>query len=116
MKRLLIVDDERRITDLYQRLFEAAGMKVFSANTAERASFLLFSEPVDLVLLDINMPLIDGKAVYDVIQEFDPEKKVIVISVYPIKRQKELIPNALDYYDKSEGAIGLLEKVKAILA
>lgn len=37
--------------------------------------------------------------------------KIIVISVYPIEQQREMIPEAYDYHDKSQGFLILMEKI-----
>ena len=116
MKKVLIIDDEQRISDIYLRLLASAGLSVRCANNAQLATSILVREEIDLVLLDIKMPVIDGKTMFEIIEEYDPNIKIIVSSVYPIEKQKELVPHAVDYYDKSEGSSKLLEKVKNVLA
>ena len=116
MKKVLIIDDEKRILDIYLRILSPAGVAVRGASNAQTATGILVSENIDLVLLDIKMPVIDGKTMFEIIEEYDPDIKVIVSSVYPIERQKQLVPRAEDYYDKAEGPSKLLEKVKHMLA
>ena len=111
MKKILIIDDEDRIRDIYSRLFVQAGIIVRRAKNATEATNIMIREDIDLILLDIKMDGIDGKALFDFIKEYNPEGKVIISSVYPIEKQRRLIPLALDYYDKSEGPVTLLEKV-----
>lgn len=112
MKKVLIIEDEQRIVDIYVRLLVSAGFIVRFANTAQRATNILVCEEIDLVLLDIKMPGISGQTIFEIIEEYDPNIKVIVSSVYPIEKQKELIPRAYNYYDKSEGSMNLLAKVQ----
>ncbi len=114
-KKILIVDDEPKIRDIYIRLFVEAGLVVRVASSAREATNIMIREKIDVVLLDINMPEVDGKTMYEVIQEFDPSLKVIIVSAYPEHTQRELIPDAGDYFDKSEGALRLLEKVTGVL-
>ena len=111
MKKILIIDDEDRIRDIYSRLFVQAGIIVRGAKDATQATNIMIREDIDLILLDIRMAIIDGRTMFDIIKEYDPSGKVIVSSVYPIEKQRELIPRALDYYDKSDGPLKLLEKV-----
>ncbi len=115
MNKILIVDDEEKIRDVYLRLLVQAGFIVRSASNAQQATNILVREPIDLVLLDIKMPRIDGRDVFEVIESNHPEAKVIISSVYPIEKQKEMIPNAVNYYDKSEWPLRLLEKVNQAL-
>lgn len=111
MRRVLIIDDEEKIRDIYCRLFVQAGILVRRAKNAVEATNLMLREDMDLILLDIKMARVDGRVMYEVIREYKPNQKVIVSSVYPIEKQRELIPSAWDYYDKSEGPLKLLEKV-----
>lgn len=111
MKKILIIDDEEKIRELYIRVLVEEGFIVRQASDAKRAFNLMIREPMDLILLDIKMPEINGKTMMEVIQEFDPNLKVIVTSVYPIDRQKEMIPGALNYHDKSDGLVLLLLKI-----
>lgn len=117
MINILIIDDEQRIRNSFQQVFAAAGRNVFqvlTAGHAEEATEILLREDIDLVLLDIRMPRINGRVMYDVIKDFGRNVKVIVTSVYPIEEQKKMIPYATDYYDKSHGPIKLLEKATGV--
>ena len=116
MKKILIVDDEQRVRELYVRALGEEGYSVRDAADARKAFNIITREEVDLVLLDIKLPEIDGKAMMDVIREFDFNLKVIVTSVYPIEKQKQMIPDAKSYYDKSQGLSCLLEKINEVLA
>ncbi len=59
-ERILIVDDLAENRDLLQRRLEREGYTVLGAEDGERALSLLAREPVDLVLLDLMMPGLDG--------------------------------------------------------
>ncbi|MBL8013200.1 MAG: response regulator [Candidatus Omnitrophica bacterium] len=111
MRKILIIDDEDRIRDIYCRLFVQAGIVVRRAKNAVEATNMMIREDMDLILLDLKMSVVDGRTMFDVIREYNPSQKVIVSSVYPVEKQRELIPSAVDYYDKSEGPVKLLEKV-----
>ena len=117
-KNILIIDDEQRIREIYTRLFHAIGstiFKVFEASNAQEAKEIMIRERLDLILLDIKMPRIDGIQMFEVIKEHNPRMEIVVASVYPIEKQKKLIPFADSYYDKSEGPLKLLEKVTSRL-
>jgi two-component system, response regulator, stage 0 sporulation protein F len=111
MKKILIIDDEERIRDIYVRLFVQAGIIVRRAKDAQQATNIIVREDIDLILLDIKMPMVDGRTMFEIIEEYNPRAKVIVSSVYPIEKQRKMVPRAIDYYDKSEGPLRLLEKV-----
>lgn len=62
MKTILVVDDDRMILRLAQEALkgEAAGYAVRTARNGEEALKIIQSEPVDLVLTDLKMPVMDG--------------------------------------------------------
>ena len=86
-KRILLVDDEEGIQLLYREEFEEEGYEVLSAYTGEEALALFAKEPVDLVILDINMPGINGIEVLRRLKEIDPDLPVILSSAYPEYKQ-----------------------------
>ena len=110
-KKVLIIDDEPRIRAIYIRMCLEAGLVAHWAANAHEATNILIREKIDLILLDIYIPGIDGKTMFEVIQEYDPSLKVIISSVYPLHVQKHMIPQAYDYYDKSYGLSMLLDKI-----
>jgi len=59
MKDILIVDDSKTSLKILKRILEDE-YKVYSANSAELALEILERKLIDLVLMDINMPDIDG--------------------------------------------------------
>lgn len=113
MSKILIVDDEKKIRDIYRKLLTLEGYDVFEAEDVPAATrFLVNDEGIKLVLLDINIPQVDGGILYRLIRMLDAKIKVIVTSAYPLEDQKQKIIKADDYYDKSQGMDLLLEKVK----
>ncbi len=115
MKKILIIDDEIKVRKIYSKFLTTEGFKVFEARDADTANEVLKKEDIDLVLLDIKMPEVDGSIMYEVMQLFHREVKIIVASVFPVDEQKRLIFGATDYYDKSEGIETLLTKIKKAL-
>lgn len=115
MKTILIVDDEKKIRSVYGKTFCREGFNVLKAENAEDAHDLLLKNNIDLVLLDINMPKVDGAVLYQIIEAFIPKTKVIVTSVYPLEDQKALVQGAMDYFDKSDCIRNLIEKSRAAL-
>lgn len=115
MKRILIIDDEKRIGAAYRLLLSEEEFEVKYASSAQEATNFLIREYFDLVLLDINMPGVDGKIMYEVIREFDRHMKVIVSSVYPIEEQVQSILGACAYHNKSQGIDILMMKIKVAL-
>lgn len=62
------------------------------------------------------MPDLQGDELNQVIQVFHYKTRVIVCSVLPIEEQSRRIPDAVDYYDKSESFSSLMHKINAVLS
>ena len=78
MKRILVVDDDKKIRDMYTRFLSSKGFVVQAAASTEEAHQTLIKDPADLVLLDIKMPGSDGSVLYDLVRTFHRRTKVIV--------------------------------------
>src|SRR5205809_3631858 len=77
---VLVVDDDPAIRGSLRQVLEHAGHSVSEAATGDRALEMLEASPVDAVLLDINMPGIDGLDALVRIREMAPDTGVIVVS------------------------------------
>ncbi len=115
MKRILIIDDEQRIGQLYVMLLSEEGFEVKHASSAREETNLLIRGHFDLILLDINMPEVNGKVMYEVIREYDRHMKVIVSSVHSIEEQVRSVLGAFAYHSKTQGVNILVAKIKDAL-
>ena len=115
MKKILILDDEERIREILRKSLTNEGYEVIETSNAIAAHEILKNKNIDLILLDIKMPKVSGSVMFDVIEQFYTNLKVIVTSVYPLDVQKRAVPRACDYYDKSQGVEVLLLKIKTAL-
>jgi len=112
---ILIVDDEEKIRSVFCKIMQRQGYHVIEAASAGEAYDLLLKNPVDLVLLDINMMDVDGSVLYEIVRVFCGKSKIIVSSVYSLEDQKRLIKGAADYYDKSDSLQVLIRKVNRLM-
>lgn len=115
MNRILIVDDERPIAHLIEMNLTHAGYLCRCAYDGEEALFLVDSEPFDLILLDIMLPLIDG---YDLLEYIRPlGVPVIFLTAKSDVRDKVrgLKLGADDYLTKPFEIIELLARVETVL-
>lgn len=86
-KRILLVDDEEGIQLLYREEFEEDGYEVIAAYNGEEALGKFSQEPPDLVILDINMPGMNGIEVLRRMKEINPNLPVILSSAYQEYKQ-----------------------------
>ncbi len=70
--RGLVVDDEKSIVQLAVKVLENLGVEAQAAQDGDEAWRLIQSEPYDLIILDIKMPGMDGRQVYERILSQDP--------------------------------------------
>ena len=121
MTKVMIVEDDPTLRDIYTTRFGAEGYTVVSASDGEAALSTAVKERPDLILLDIMMPKISGFDVLDILRATPETKdtKIIVMSALSqtadIEKGKSLGANA--YLVKSQVTLSeVVEKVKAILA
>ncbi len=79
-KTVLIVDDDETIRDYFERALKE--YKVLKASSGEEALEIIQKERIDLVLLDIRMPGIDGIETLKRIREINKHIQVIMLSAY----------------------------------
>lgn len=116
MKKILLVDDEPKIRSTYRRLLADEGYDIVEAENGEAATLLLMTHrDIDLVLLDINMPVVDGPTLRDLWNLYNPGIPVIIMSVYALENQRLLVADAADYHDKADGPTVLSKKIRRAL-
>lgn len=79
-KTILIVDDEEDVRILLGKFFERKGYKVFLAESGERAIEITKSEQCSAVLLDINMPGLDGIETLERLMKINPRIGVVMVT------------------------------------
>ncbi|MBI5179948.1 MAG: sigma-54-dependent Fis family transcriptional regulator, partial [Nitrospirae bacterium] len=76
IKKILIVDDEKNITDVLATILISLGYSVSTASDGEEALSILKKEYYELVITDIKMPQMDGLSL---LKEINKLKKDIII-------------------------------------
>jgi len=99
-KRILLVDDDPTVRDSLNDVLMAEGYAVIPAENGQQALDLAKKLPVDLVLLDLNMPIKNG---WDTFERFTADHPFIPIIIVTAR------PNQL-FTALSAGAGALLEK------
>ncbi len=113
--KVLLVDDDPGLRRIYSRALAAEGFQVLEAAGGDEAVADFSRDDFDIILLDIRMSSADSKALALALRRFHPRAKIIVSSCYPKDSQKEMVPSADDYFDKTEGSKALLLKIKNFL-
>ncbi len=82
MKRVLVVDDERKMRRVLQMLLEQMGLESTPAESGEEALTAFQQEKFDLVLTDLRMPGMGGMAWIERLRQLDSEVPLIVLTAY----------------------------------
>jgi len=112
---VLVVDDEKSLRDFIQRNLEIRGYRVWTAGNGLEALAIFDQEYVNLVILDVMMPNMDGLEALRKIRE-QSTVPVIVLSALGEERDKVNALNlgADDYLTKPFGVNELLARVRAV--
>ena len=79
MARILVVDDELDVVRRVVRTLEARGHSVEVARDGETALAMIAANPPELVVLDVNLPRIDGMEVCSKIKHDPATKSILVV-------------------------------------
>ena len=82
MKKILVVDDEANIRELYKEEFEDMGFEVVVVSDGSEALTALDKAKFDLVTLDMRMPDVDGIETLRKMKEKDSTLPVIICTAY----------------------------------
>jgi len=116
--RLLLVDDEERFLETTKRLLEKRGVEALTATDALDALTILDAQRVDVVVLDVKMPGLDGVEVLRKIKQEQPLVEVIMLTGHASVESAiaGLKLGAFDYLMKPCDISALLEKVNQAYA
>ncbi|HBG82059.1 TPA: response regulator [candidate division CPR2 bacterium] len=108
-EKILVVDDDKGLCQLYKLTMEQEGYEVFTANQGEEGLSRALEIKPDLILLDIMMPMIHGLNVLDILKATPETKdlKVIVLSALSDEETKNKAREfgASDYIVKSQSTM-----------
>lgn len=108
-QKILLIEDDETLAQMYQLKFQAAGYKVDVAHSGQAGLEHLKAKPVDLVLLDILLPKYNG---FQVLKEIRKTKKLAQIPVIILTNLVEADVNMSRELAVSLGVIGYLVKSK----
>ncbi len=83
---ILLVDDEERVIDIAEKILKKMGYEVYAARSGEEAVSIYKAKAneIDLVILDVIMPGMNGAETYDQIKAIDSGAKVLLSSGYSV--------------------------------
>jgi two-component system response regulator (stage 0 sporulation protein F) len=115
MKKILVADDEMSIRLLYSEELKEEGYEVYLAANGREALEIVEKVPLDLVILDIKMPEMDGIEALRQIKERQPDLPVLLSTAYGEYRQDFATWASDEYLVKSSDLEDLKAAVKRYL-
>lgn len=116
---VLVADDEELVRSATHRVLEHAGLQVVSAADGEEAVRLFTAEPsrFDVVILDLDMPGLNGEEVLERLRELDPGARVLISSGYLDQVREDALRGAgIDgILDKPYDSLTLLRAVANVI-
>lgn len=114
---ILIADDHPQVLKLFKHLLTEGGYSVTAVDSGAEALQILDSQPVDLLVLDLEMPQTDGFDILRTMREQRPGLRVLVISGYmngAMLKASEFL-GATATLKKTEAPAKLIETVDRLL-
>jgi len=113
-KRILVVDDEADVLEIIKDRLESHGYEVATLTHGQQCIEFLKKDSVDLILLDIEMPEMNGMEVLEIVHRDYPHIPVIILSATTTRATARgtLEKGAVDYILKPFSPVELMEKVR----
>lgn len=100
-KKVLIVEDEKMLSDALAYKLVNSGFEVFTAENGEQGLEMAVSEKPDIILMDLLMPIMDGKTMLRKLREF-PQFKTIPVVVLTNAGDVHSMMETRTYYNANE--------------
>lgn len=117
MFHILVVDDDKHIRMLISAILQNANYTVSTATNGEEALEVMDREHIDLVVLDIMMPKMDGYEFTKLIRETNSALPILMVTAkhLPADEKKGFLVGTDDYITKPIDEEKLLMRIKALL-
>lgn len=117
MFRILVVDDNKHTRRLFKAVLESENYKVFTAENGEDALRVMDEQHIDLVVLDVMMPKMDGYEFTKLLRENNNSLPILMVSAkqLPADKKKGFLVGTDDYMTKPVDEDEMLLRIKALL-
>ncbi len=117
MFHILVVDDDKNTRLLLKAVLESEGYTVYAAVNGEEALTVMDQQHIDLVVLDIMMPKMDGYEFTKTLREAQNNLPILMVSAkqLPADKKKGFLVGTDDYMTKPIDEEEMLLRIKALL-
>ena len=117
MFQIMVVDDDKNTRMLLKAVLEAENYTVFTAENGEDALSVMDANHIDLVVLDIMMPMMDGYTFTKALRESNNNLPILMVSAKQLPSDKKhgFLVGTDDYMTKPIDEEEMLWRIKALL-
>ena len=117
MFQILIVDDDKNVRRFLSLVLSSAGYKTFGANSTKEALHTMEKQGIDLIILDIMLPGMDGYAFAELLRECNNDIPILMLSAkhLPQDIKQGFLSGTDDYMTKPVDEEEMLLRIKALL-
>jgi two-component system response regulator (stage 0 sporulation protein F) len=113
---ILVVDDDKKITMGLQGFFTALGYDMLTALDGNEALKIIDSVTLDLILLDVRMPGVDGIQILKHVRKDKPKTKVIIMTAYDEEVKGEIEKIGIDgFFAKPIDVAQLIARIRYVI-
>ncbi len=113
---ILVVDDEKEVTMSLKGFFTALGHDMLTALNGKEALQVIDTIALDLILLDVRMPGVDGIQILKHLNTKKPKPKVIIITAYDKEVKEEVEKLGIDgFFAKPIDLSKLLDRIRYVI-
>lgn len=113
-EKILLVDDEEDFLNIMSERMRSRGMNVSTATSAREAIQLTEAESFDAIILDLQMPQMDGLEALKALKAKNPELQIILLTAHATveKGIQAMKLGAMDLMEKPADLKALTDKIK----
>ena len=113
-EKVLLVDDEIDFLEVMSQRMKARGLEITTAESAEQAISIIEKKSFDAVVMDFQMPGMNGMEALKIIKKNKPEMQIMLLTAYAtIEKTVEVIKaGAMDLLEKPADIDALIDKIK----
>ena len=117
MFQILVVEDDKNTARLMRAVLTHADYEVFQASNGQEALDLMDSQHVDLILLDVMMPVMDGYEFTDQLRKSGDNTPILMVTARQLPEEKcrDFLVGTDDYMVKPVNQEEMLLRIKALL-
>ncbi|MEW6770987.1 MAG: response regulator [Bacillota bacterium] len=100
-KQILVIDDDAKTRKLYRVILEQSGYSVLEAPGTLEGIRMVKSQQIDLIILDVQLPEIDGLAAARILKAYKPTRNIPIVAITALAMpgdREEVLAAGVDQY------------------